>query len=800
MANATDQILFGKSEIAHLLRNTDWDSSPLGPPEAWPHTLRTVVSLMLNSKFPMFVAWGPELGVLYNDAYIDILGEKHPWALGQPFESVWSEIWADISPIVDKAMAGEASYFENLPLTMYRKGYKEETWFTFSYSPVYDETGRVAGMHCTCTETTHQVLAEQERIDENERFRTLFQQAPGIIAVLRHRNHTFEIANEAYYSLVGHRDLIGKPVKEALPEVAGQGLFELLDTVYTTGEPYVGRAVPVKLQRHGEGDLDERYVDFVYQPIRNKKGRVSGIFVEGSDVTEAVRTTNALRESEQQLRQLANTIPNLAWMADATGSVHWYNDRFYEYTGLTFEEAVGDGWQKIHARERQSAVKEEFVAALANGDPFEMTLPLRSAAGEYRIFYTKVAPLRNSAGEIIQWFGTNTDIHQIEKAQEALKASNRRKDEFLAMLAHELRNPLAPISTAAEILKLPNLDRERIASTSTIITRQVSHMTDLVDDLLDVSRVTRGLVHLHKEDVDITSVITDAVEQVSHSTNAKHQEIRLDVPEAPVIVQGDRTRLTQIVANILNNASRYTAEKGRINVQMSRSEDELQLSIRDNGIGMDEDLLPHIFDLFTQAERSPDRAQGGLGLGLALVKSLVELHGGHVSVHSAGRNQGSEIVVRLPHCTPITQRITSPSASAPANMARGNPDLTVMIVDDNVDAAQTLSMLLSSYGYQTLAEYSAMDAIKCVDKYKPQIIILDIGLPEMDGYELAHHLGDMPSAAGAVFIALTGYGQDQDRERSQEAGFAHHLVKPVNIQALLSALQDVENAFDHGDT
>ncbi|GAA3965123.1 ATP-binding protein [Allohahella marinimesophila] len=643
-----NSLKLGTGEIASLIEQNDWNRSPLGAPESWPQALQTVASLMLNSKFPMFVAWGSQLGFFYNDAYAAILGQKHPAALGQPFKTIWSEIWSDISPIIDKAMAGESSFFENLPLTILRKGFTEQTWFTFSYSPVYCEAGHVAGVFCTCTETTRQVLAERERKDENDRLRDFFQQAPGIMAILRHANHTFELANTAYYQLVGGRDLVGRSVREALPEVEGQGLFELLDIVYSSGEPYVGRAVPVRLRRQPGGELEQRYVDFVYQPIRDSAGDVSGIFIEGSDVTEAIRANKALQDSEQRLRQLANTIPQLAWMAQPDGYIHWFNDRFFEYTGTSLEQVQGWGWHVVHRPESAAEGVQQYKALIAAGEPFEMTGPIRSASGEYRTFFTKTAPLHDAAGNIVQWFGTNTDIHEIEQAQEELREANRRKDEFLAMLAHELRNPLAPISTAAELLKLPNLAARQVRATSAVISRQVSHMSQLVDDLLDVSRVTRGLVHLQRSQVRISDVIDDAVEQIDHLLTDKQQTLTLSRAETEDKVFGDRTRLVQIFSNILNNATRYTDQQGKIQVDVVLNAEDIEVRIKDTGIGIEPQLLPHIFDLFTQSERSPDRSQGGLGLGLALVKSLVELHGGTVSAKNNETGKGSEFRVSLP--------------------------------------------------------------------------------------------------------------------------------------------------------
>lgn len=787
MTQKESRLQLGAGEVATLIFDKNWDDSPLGPPVSWPQSLQTVVSLMLNSKFPMFLAWGPELGFIYNDAYIDVLEQKHPWALGRRFIDIWSEIWPDISPIIDKVMTGESSYYENLPLTMRRKGFVEQTWFTFSYSPVYDENQSVAGLYCACTETTQQVLAERRRKDENERLKDFFQQAPGVMAVLRDADHIFELANEAYYQLVGYRELVGKSVREALPELEGQGLIELLDRVYKSGETYLGRAIPVKLLRRSGKEMDQRYVDFVYQPIRDNAGKVYGIFVEGSDVTEAIQVTKALQESEQRLRQLANTIPQMAWMAKPDGYTHWFNDRFFDYTGTSRPQVQGWGWAKIHHPDNVPEIIDKYKALIAKGRPFEMTCPLRSAAGEYRTFFTTVAPLYDSTGNIVQWFGTNTDIHEIEQAQEELRAANRRKDEFLAMLAHELRNPLAPISAAAELLRIPRLDPDQVRTTSEVITRQVGHMTELVDDLLDVSRVTRGLVNLQRAIVNLNDVIVDAVEQVTHIVNTKRQTLKTNVAGEPIQVMGDRTRLIQVFSNILNNAARYTPVEGEISIQVEKLNNQVQVRVTDTGPGIGPDLLPHVFELFTQAERSPDRSQGGLGLGLALVKSLVELHQGSVTARSAGPELGSEFTVVLPLYSGATD--SSAEGQPPPKTRQKTESATrILVVDDNVDAAQTLCLLLDSHGYPTHAEYTAADAIEFVSQHSPPVIILDIGLPDMDGYELARRLRSKPEGRSALLIALTGYGQSRDREQSAEAGFAHHLVKPVNMDELLSVL------------
>jgi signal transduction histidine kinase/ActR/RegA family two-component response regulator len=420
----------------------------------------------------------------------------------------------------------------------------------------------------------------------------------------------------------------------------------------------------VRLQREPEGPLEERYIDFVYQPIRDENGAVSGIFVEGSDVTD------------------------------------------------------------------RKLVEDE------------------------------------------------------------LRAANRQKDQFLAMLAHELRNPLAPIMTAAQLLKLGRLDAKSVANASEIIVRQAEHMTDLVNDLLDVSRVTRGLVTLEKEELDLNAIVAAAVEQVRPLIDARRHALTLQLSGQPAHVTGDRTRLVQVISNILNNAAKYTAPGGRIVLAVTVTARHVTVSVRDNGVGIAPEVLPYIFDLFTQAERTPDRSQGGLGIGLALVKSLVALHGGSVHAHSDGLGRGSEFSISLP-CAPRAPA----QAANDGEGGRAVPDngnLRVLVVDDNADAAQMLAALLEVQGHAVSVEYDGRGALARARSEHPDVLLLDIGLPDMDGYELARRLRAQPENAGATLVALTGYGQNQDREEAQQAGFDHYLVKPADLNEVNEVLARAE--------
>jgi signal transduction histidine kinase/ActR/RegA family two-component response regulator len=371
-------------------------------------------------------------------------------------------------------------------------------------------------------------------------------------------------------------------------------------------------------------------------------------------------------------------------------------------------------------------------------------------------------------------------------AERELRAADQRKDEFLAMLAHELRNPLAPISTGAHLLKLLHSDNAQITQTCSIIVRQVDHMTSLVDDLLDVSRVTRGLVSLSTQVLDFKRVIDDAAEQIRPLIAARRHRVVIELPPAPAYVKGDHKRLVQVCANLLNNATKYTPEGGTIQLRLEADGNDYVLTVADDGIGMEPALVERVFDLFTQAERTPDRSQGGLGLGLALVKSLVELHGGEVKAYSPGLGKGSTFTVRLPRHTQDV--VLAPPPVVGEHHEEGGVPLRILLVDDNVDAVHTLQLFLRSGGHRVEVAYSASDALELAKTFVPEVCLLDIGLPDFDGNELARRLRLLPQAAGATLIAMTGYGRQQDRDASMAAGFDHYLVKPVNTTQLADIL------------
>ncbi len=369
-------------------------------------------------------------------------------------------------------------------------------------------------------------------------------------------------------------------------------------------------------------------------------------------------------------------------------------------------------------------------------------------------------------------------LDEVRRVSDALKDADRRKDDFLAMLAHELRNPLAPVRTGFHILKNPAFPSDRAVRVREMMERQVDHMVRLVDDLLDVGRILRGKIDLQTAPVDLATVVGRAVETTQPVIDTQGHEIRVDLPPAPVRVVGDADRLAQVFANLLNNAAKYTEKGGHIRVAVGRDGGSAVVRVSDDGVGMAPELLPRVWDLFTQAERSLDRSQGGLGLGLTLVRRLVEMHGGTVEARSEGLGRGSEFVVRLPAVEELAA--SSPAAARPAP-GRGR---RVLVVDDNTDAADSLAMLLGLGGHDVRTAYHGQAALELAPAFRPDVVVLDIGLPGMSGYETAHWLRLQPDMDSVVLVALTGYGQDEDRRKSREAGFDHHLVKPVDPDAL----------------
>jgi len=510
---------------------------------------------------------------------------------------------------------------------------------------------------------------------------------------------------------------------------------------------------------------------------------------------------------EDSLERVAfDEMQGFVCLLDTQGIVLKCNRAALDGGGLTRAEVEGKPfWETFWwtVSPQTQADLRDAIRRAATGEEIRYDVEVYGGSGgkETIIIDFTLKPVRDESGRIVYLLPEGRDISekkaqerelqqlllQINALREDAESANRAKDEFLAMLGHELRNPLAPILTALQLIKMRGSDGADHART--VIERQVAHLSRLVDDLLDVSRIARGKVELKTEIVDIFDVISEGIEVASPLLEQRAHVLKVEVPRG-LFVDGDPTRLSQVVANLLTNAAKYTPAAGHITISAERERDEIVLRVRDTGIGIPADVLPRVFELFVQEHQASDRSQGGLGLGLTIVRSLVERHHGSVEAYSDGPGHGSEFVVRLPEAR-VDGVVAHPVSRTSELTAVGpNGSARILVVDDNEDAAQMLSDVLELRGYDTRIAHDAPEALRIANDFSPHIAFLDIGLPVMDGYELATHLRAIPGLANIRLIAVTGYGQDGDRTRSRRAGFQKHLVKPVDIRAIEAAIED----------
>jgi PAS domain S-box-containing protein len=524
----------------------------------------------------------------------------------------------------------------------------------------------------TILDITERKRAEEERAEllaklksANDRMVDIFQRAPAFMCVLRGPEHVFELTNDRYLDLVNKQNLIDKPVRQALPEIEGQGFFELLDNVYQTGEAFTGTNVRLLVHRHVDQLLEERFIDFVYLPLRDISDKVSGILVHGVDLTDRKLAEDALRQVASELSE-----------------------------------------------------------------------------------------------------------------------TDRRKSEFLATLAHELRNPLAPIRNGLHVLRLSKDNPNQVEKVREMMERQVTQMVRLVDDLLDIARISSGKIELKKERSELKKIVLSAVETSLPIIEASHHEFSVSVAEEPVFLDVDAARISQILSNLLNNAAKYTPSGGRIALSACIGGNKAVFSVTDTGVGITPDAFASVFDLFSQVRSQTDRSQGGLGIGLSLVRRLVEMHGGTVSVASQGANKGSTFTVFLPLTDVVDASVTIGVEDQKASLLVQNKKLRVLVVDDNVDAADSLASLLKISGHTVRTANDGRHAFQLAEDFRPDVAFLDIGLPGMNGYELATALRNRSGLQKIMLIALTGWGTKADLVQARTAGFDHHLTKPANLDAV----------------
>jgi PAS domain S-box-containing protein len=619
---------------------------------------------------------------------------------------------------------------------------------------------------------------------------TLLDAAPIGIYVVDSDFHLYE-ANAMACSVFGAgtnwigRDFDGL-IHALWPNPYADDLLRQFRRTLETGESYIH-------PEHSEERLDRRQLEHYEWQIH----RIAladdrpGVVCYFRDISERVHAFREIERQREELQKMLDIIPvGVAIAHDPLGRNMSASPRLAEMLGLSTDRNVSlsaaDGPGSVFRCVRNGEVIPPEAlpmqqAARTGQEQRNVEFDIEFADGRILNLMMSAAPLFDRAGRVRGAIGAHVDVSALKKVQRELEAADRQKDEFLAMLAHELRNPLAPIRSATELLGTLPISEPMIQSAAALIKRQVNQLTRLVDDLLDVARITRGQIELKLAPVELAAAIALAAEAAEPLIHDKGHSLTVDCPSHPVYVNGDMTRLVQCILNLLTNAAKYTHAGGLIVVELTVDGGTALLSVRDNGNGIAPEFLARMFDLFAQSEQTLDRSQGGLGVGLSLVHRIVLMHHGEVSGTSAGVGQGSTLAIRLP--------TIDPPVAAPCREPRLKiGSRRVMIVDDNHDAAASLAMLLSLEGHETRTAFAARDALADAPRFRPDVILLDIGLPEMDGYEVAKTLRTMLELKGTRIVALSGYGTCEDRQRAQAAGFDDHLVKPVEFESLLLAL------------
>lgn len=677
----------------------------------------------------------------------------------------WAELWPPgagqeaARAALETALRGELGRFEECCPTL--KGTRK--WWNVAVvlmPALPDQPERLLSIS---RDVTDRRGIESRLRESEERFRNMADHAPVMIWIAG-EDGLCSYLSKSWYEFTGLSPTDDK-IADWAAAVHPDDLAEVQARLLEAHHKRSGDAVEYRARRH---DGQYRWLLDAAALRRGAGGRFAGYIGSMTDITDRKAAEGAVRQSEELFRTLANSIPQLAWMARPDGKIFWYNQRWYDYTGCERGTADAENWSGFHGEENAAAVKEGFDRSLATGTAFQEAFTLRRADGEYRWHLCQMLPIRDEEGQLRLWFGTHTDITEEREAQ-------RRKDQFLATLAHELRNPIAPILTGLEVIRSSSSDAGMIAQVASMMERQTGQMVHLIDDLLDMSRINTGKIMLKKEKVALDGIIHSAVEasqpvikQYGHDFSVVGEDARIDV-------EVDPHRMAQVISNLLSNAAKYTPPGGKI-VLSHGVDAELRpwIAVADNGKGIDPGRRETIFKLFEQEDL--DR-QDGLGIGLTLVQSLVELHGGTIELESEGVGKGSRFTVRLPaaaRCGPEPEEAADRSQGSLGELSH------VLVVDDGKSTADILAMFFELEGLEVSVAYDGMEALESAKARMPQLILMDLGMPRMDGFEAARRIRELPGGGNVTMVALSGWGQEKDKLRSREAGFDDHLVKPVS--------------------
>jgi len=675
----------------------------------------------------------------------------------------------------------------------------KRVFVSLTVSPIKDESGNVVGASKIVRDVTEQrAVEERERellaqaADANAKFQAFFEQG-ALFAGIMDLDGTLVEPNRLSWEGCGftREEVVGKPFWEGpwwssspdlMDQIKKASIEAAAGTLFRAEMPYF------------VGDGSQRIVDVSIQPIRDEAGKVLFLAPTGTDITDRKRA----EADREKFVTLVENSTDFVGMCDLNAIPVFVNRAGLEMVGLeSIDEARQTPVSDFFFPEDQHAMMNEFFPAVMESGHGEIEIRFRHfKTGKARWMAYKLWKLTDADGRPIAFATVSQDVTQRRQLEDDLRRLaadlsevDRRKNEFLATLAHELRNPLAPMANMIEVLKRTNGDTETLEHARDTMERQLHQMVRLVDDLLDLSRITHDRLELRTSEVELSAVIQQAVEVAKPLIDAANQKLSVVLPDQPVYLSADPARLAQVFGNLLNNSSKYTPANGAISVTADLIDGEVFVKVRDNGAGIPPTKLGSVFEMFTQVDQSSERSQGGLGIGLTLVKRLVKLHGGSVEAKSAGEGKGSEFVVRLPVIVETADR----KAPAPGSNHEAIQARRILIVDDNRDSADSLAMLLEITGNETFMAHDGIEAVESIEKHRPEVVLLDIGLPKLNGHEVCRWVRAKDWGKDIVVIALTGWGQEEDRRKSEEAGFNGHLVKPVDYDALLKLLSKLTN-------
>lgn len=722
--------------------------------------------------------------LLVNKAYEHWFGHPADEMIGKTLaEVLGEEAWKVVGPRIQGALAGERQVFEG-PVS-YREG--GERWISATYTPDFDPAGNVQGVVTMVVDMTQQKIAES-RLRESEIYhRSLFDASGVGNAEVDPHTGRFLRVNKKYCELVGYSEseLVQRKTYLEITHPDDRERNRKLVESFVRGE---SKALEIE-KRYVRKDGSTVWVHVTTTLLAQMDGKSYRLLGVAKDITERRRA----EEERQTFVSLAENSTEFIGFCDLEGRPLFVNDAGLRLVGLeSVEEA-----KKLHVRdlfypEDLRSVDLTLLPQALKGSRSEAEVRFRNfKTGQARWVICNVFPIQTSGGELVGFGTVSRDITERRQTEEMLKESDKRKDEFIATLAHELRNPLAPISNALQIWSRVGSDPQQSTRLREIMERQVQQLKRLIDDLLDVSRISRGKIKLQREPLSIASIIEGALESVRPMIDESGHTVQVELPNDLVLVEGDSGRLMQVFGNLLNNAAKYTPRKGQIGVRGRIDGSFVEISVYDNGSGIPAEMLTSIFEPFTQVHHNLDRAQGGLGIGLTLVKTLVEMHGGTVEARSEGPGKGSEFLVRLPLLKGGADRVRplgKEDEREKASLGRHR----VLVVDDLRASADTLAMMLEGLGQETRTVYDGSSALILAQEFDPEVVISDIAMPNMDGYHLAGQIRRM-GGRQPFLVALTGYGQKHDRKRAFDAGFDAHLVKPTSLQDLRALLRHLES-------